>query len=56
MESKSSFLKTLKVVKFLKFPMEGESGPVRLLVDDWWSLRDLNNPISRGMGLESSFL
>ena len=44
------------MVKFLKLPMEGGIGPMRLLVDNWISLRDLNNPISWGMEPDSLFV
>ena len=43
------------MVKFLKFPIKGGIGPVRLLVDKSRSLRDLNNPISWGIEPERSF-
>ena len=44
------------MVKFLKSPMDGEIGPMRLLVDNSRLLRDLNKLISCGMEPESLFL
>ena len=55
MEPESSFLKRYKVVKFLKFPMDGGMGPMRLLMPNSRSLSDVNDPISWGMEPESSF-
>ena len=45
MELESSFSKRCKVAKFLKFPIGGRIGPMRLLSDKLRTLRDLNNPI-----------
>ena len=55
MELESSFSKRCKVAKFLKFPIGGRIGPMRLLSDKLRTLRDLNNPIFWGIELESSF-
>ena len=55
MEPKNSFSKRCKVAKFLMFPIGGGIGLMRLLADKSRTLRDLNNPISWEMELESSF-
>ena len=56
MEPESSFSKRYKVVKFLKFPMDGGIRPVRLLVFNWRSLSNVNNQISWGIEPDSSFI
>ena len=44
------------MVKFLKFPMDGGIGLVRLSIANWRSLSDVNNPISWGIESDSLFL
>ena len=44
------------MVKFLKLPMDGGIGPVRLLVANSRSFNDLNNPISWGIEPNSLFV
>ena len=44
MIAESLFLKRCKVVKFLKFPMEGGIGPLKLLKANVRKLRDVRNP------------
>ena len=55
-EPERLFSKRYKVVKFLKFPIEGGIGPMRLLVVNWRSLSDVNNPISWGIEPYSLFV